>query len=131
MSANVKQIQILLMEPNPILFEGIANLLSAEPDMALVGSATSTLAGTDLLPQLQPNVILLDLDAAGANSAITFRKLRGAYSNASIIILASYELDPVATSLIQAGAAAVIAKHQLESRLLELIRTTQAGRTNN
>jgi DNA-binding NarL/FixJ family response regulator len=96
--------------------------------MELVGSAMSTLAGIDLLPQVRPNVILMDLD--GATSAATVRELRGIDSNASIIVLASYELDPAATSVIQAGAAAVIAKHQLESSLLDLIRTTRAGQTN-
>jgi two-component system nitrate/nitrite response regulator NarL len=118
------------MEPNPVLFEGIASLLSAEPDLELVGRAMSTHARVDLLPQLQPDVILLDLDPAGASSAITVRKLHGECSNASIIILTSYELDPAAASVIQAGAAAVIAKHQLESNLVELIRRNYAGRTN-
>jgi DNA-binding NarL/FixJ family response regulator len=130
MSTNERRIRVLLIEPNPVLLEGIASLLRAEPDMELVGSAMSMLAGADLLPQVRPNIILMDLDLAGASSAVTVRKLRSAYSNASIIVLASYELDPAATLVIQAGAAAVIAKHQLESSLLELIRTTQAGRTN-
>jgi DNA-binding NarL/FixJ family response regulator len=130
MSANERRIRILLMEPNPVVLEGIASLLSAEPDMELVGSAMSTLAGADLLRQVQPNVILLDLDLAGATSAMTVRELRGVDSDASIIVLASYELDPAATSVIQAGAAAVIATHQLENSLLDVIRTTRAGGTN-
>jgi DNA-binding NarL/FixJ family response regulator len=130
MSANEKPIRILLMEPNPVLLQGIASLLSAEPDMELVGSTMSTVAGSHLLPRLQPNIILLDLDPAGVSLANTVRKMRAAYPKASIIILASYELDPAATSVIQAGAAAVVAKHQLGSSLLELIRTTQAGRTS-
>jgi DNA-binding NarL/FixJ family response regulator len=130
MSVHEKRIRILLMEPNPVLLAGIASLLSAEPDLELVGRAMSTPAGIALLPQLQPDVILLDLDRAGASSAVTVRKLRGERPNVSIIILASYELDPAATLLVRAGAAAVIAKYQLESSLVELIRRTQAGRTN-
>jgi DNA-binding NarL/FixJ family response regulator len=130
MSANERRIRVLLMEPNPILLEGITSLLRDEPDMELVGSAMSALAGVDLLRQVQPNVILLDLDLAGATSAMTVRELRGVDTDASIIVLASYELDPAATSVIQAGAAAVIAKHQLENSLLDVIRTTRAGRTN-
>jgi DNA-binding NarL/FixJ family response regulator len=128
MSARANRIRVLLIERNHVLLEGIASLLRDEPDMELVGSAMSTLAGIDLLPQVRPNVILMDLD--GATSAATVRELRGIDSNASIIVLASYELDPAATSVIQAGAAAVIAKHQLESSLLDLIRTTRAGQTN-
>jgi two-component system nitrate/nitrite response regulator NarL len=130
MSANERRIRVLLIEPNPVLLEGIASLLRDESDMELVGSAMSTLAGVDLLRQVQPNVILLDLELAGTTSAMTVRELRGVDSNASIIVLASYELDPAATSVIQAGAAAVIAKHQLENSLLDLIRTTGAGGTN-
>jgi DNA-binding NarL/FixJ family response regulator len=119
-----------LIEPNPVLLEGVASLLRDESDMELVGSAMSTLAAVDLLRQVQPNVILLDLELAGTTSAMTVRELRGLDSNASIIVLASYELDPAATSVIQAGAAAVIAKHQLENSLLDVIRTTRAGRAN-
>jgi two-component system nitrate/nitrite response regulator NarL len=130
MSANERRIRVLLIEPNPVLLEGIASLLRDESDMELVGSAMSTLAGVDLLRQVQPNVILLDLELAGTTSAMTVRELRGVDSNASIIVLASYELDPAATSVIQAGAAAVIAKHQLENSLLDVIRTTRAGGTN-
>ena len=130
MSANERRIRVLLIEPNPILLEGIASLLRDESDMELVGSAMSTLAGVGLIRQVQPNVILLDLELAGTTSAMTVRELRGVDSDASIIVLASYELDPAATSVIQAGAAAVIAKHQLENSLLDVIRTTRAGRTN-
>jgi DNA-binding NarL/FixJ family response regulator len=130
MSANEKRIRILLIESNPVLLEGIASLLRDEPDMELVGSVKSTVAAVDLLRQVQPNVILMELDLAGANSDIAVRKLRAVASNASIIVLASYELDPAATSVIKAGAGAVIAKHQLESSLVDLIRTTRAGRTN-
>lgn len=130
MSANERRIRVLLIEPNPVLLEGIASLLRDESDMELVGSAMSTLAAVDLLRQVQPNVILLDLELAGTTSAMTVRELRGLDSNASIIVLASYELDPAATSVIQAGAAAVISKHQLENSLLEVIRTTRAGGTN-
>ena len=130
MSADERRIRILLIEPNPVLLEGIASLLRDEPEMELVGSAMSILAGVDLLRQVQPNVILLDLDLAEATSAMTLRELRGVDPNASIIVLASYELDRAVGSAMQAGATAVIAKHQLESGLLDLIRTTRAGRTN-
>lgn len=130
MSAKERRIRILLIEPNPVLLEGIASLLRDEPDMELVGSAMAILAGVDLLRQVQPNVILLDLDLAGTTSAMTVRELRGVDSDASIIVLASYELDPAATSVIEAGAAAVIAKHQLENSLLDVIRTTRAWGTN-
>jgi DNA-binding NarL/FixJ family response regulator len=130
MSANKKRIRILLIERNPVLLEGIASLLRDEPDMELVGSAMSRLTGIDLLRQVRPNVILMDLDLVGATAAATVRELRGVDSNASLIVLASYELDPAATSAIQAGASAVIAKQQLESRLLDLIRTARAQQTN-
>jgi DNA-binding NarL/FixJ family response regulator len=130
MSAAEKRIRILLIEQNPVLLEGIATLLRAEPDMQLVGSATSTLAGIDLLRSVRPNVILFDLDLDGATSASTVQQLREVNSSASIIALASYELDPVASSVIQAGAAAVIAKQQLENSLVDLIRRARAGRTN-
>ena len=130
MSANEKRIRILLIESNPVLLEGIASLLRDEPDMELVGSVKSTLAAVELLRQVQPNVILMELDLAGASSDMAVRRLRDASSDASIIVLASYELDPAATSVIKAGAVAVIAKQQLEGSLLDLIRTTRAGRTN-
>lgn len=129
MSANERRIRVLLIEPNPVLLEGIATLLRDEPDMELVGSAISTLAGVDLLRQVQPNVIVLDLGLAEPSSAMAVRELRGADSDASIIVLVSYELDPAATSVIQAGATAVIAKHQLENSLVDAIRTSRAGRT--
>lgn len=128
MSAHEKRIRILLLEPNPVLLEGIASLLRNESDMELVGSAMSTLAGIDLLRHVQPNVILMDLDLARASSGMAVRELRAVDPNTSIIVLLSYELDRSAGSVIEAGAAAVIAKHQLESGLLDLIRTTRARR---
>jgi DNA-binding NarL/FixJ family response regulator len=130
MAANERGIRVLLIEPNAVLLEGIVSLLRDESDMELVGSATSILAGVDLLGQVQPNVILLELDLAGTTSAMAVRELRGVDSEASIILLASYELDPAAIAAIQAGAATVVARHQLENSLLTAIRTTRAERTN-
>jgi DNA-binding NarL/FixJ family response regulator len=130
MSPAEKRIRILLIERNTVLLEGIASLFRAEPDMQLVGSATSTLAGLELVRLVHPSVVLFDLDLDGAGSALTVERLRAANSSALIIALASYELDPAATSVIQAGAAAVIAKHQLENSLVDLIRRARSRRTN-
>jgi DNA-binding NarL/FixJ family response regulator len=123
MSEPSDRIDVLIIEHNRILLEGLSHLLSEPPDMEIAGVATTGSAGLTLFEQKRPAVTVIDLELPDTNAAGLVRQIRRLDAQTSILILASYELDPAGAEAIAAGAAAVIAKDQIASTLVPLIRS--------
>lgn len=123
MTEHLGCLSVLLIEHNRILLEGLSRLLTGFPDIKVAGVADSASAGLALFDQKRPAVTLIDLELPGATAAILVRQIREIDAGASILILATYELDPACAEAIASGAAAVVAKSQICSMLAPLIRS--------
>ncbi len=122
MSVTPEPIQVLVIEHNQILLEGLTQLLSESPGITLVGAANSAAAGVALFKQQRPAVTIIDLQLPDAAPGDIVRRIRSLDAKTPILILAGYELDPAGAEAIAAGATAIIAKNQIASTLVSLIR---------
>jgi DNA-binding NarL/FixJ family response regulator len=120
-------IRILSVDDHSLLREGIAALVSREPDMELAAEATNGREAIELFRQNRPDVTLMDLqmpemDGIDATSAIC-REFPGA----RIIVLTTYVGDVQVKRAIQAGARAYLLKGLLRKELIETIRAVHLG----
>jgi DNA-binding NarL/FixJ family response regulator len=122
------RIRLLVADDHPMVREGIVAVVSAEPDMEVVGQASD---GRDAVVQfrdLQPDVTLMDvqmplLDGIGATAAI-----RAVSSAARIVILTTYNGDVQAVRALKAGASGYLLKSMFRTEVMDAIRTVHAGR---
>src|SRR5215475_11459272 len=87
------RIRLLVADDHPLVREGIVAVVSAEPDMEVVGQASDGREAVNLFRALQPDVTLMDvqmplLDGIGATAAI-----RSISATARIVILTTYDGD--------------------------------------
>jgi DNA-binding NarL/FixJ family response regulator len=122
MSDSSARTSILIIEHNRILLDGLTRLLSELRDADVAGVATSRSAGLTLFERTHPALTILDLELPGTDAAGLVRRLRQLDANLPILVLATYELDPAAAEAIASGATAIIAKDQIATVLLPLIR---------
>jgi two-component system NarL family response regulator len=127
MTEHSGRLRVLLIEHNRILLEGLSRLLSELPDMELAGVTSSASAGVALFEQKRPAVTVIDLELPDTTAAGLVRQIRQFDAGAPILILATYELDPAGADAIVSGAAAVIAKDQIASMLVPLIRSVASA----
>jgi DNA-binding NarL/FixJ family response regulator len=128
MSAEVSKIRILAVDDHPIVRQGIAGLLSIQPDMTLVGEASN---GREAIQQFRthhPDVTLMDLQMPEMNGLDALIAIRNEFPGARIIVLTTYAGDVQILRALKAGAQAYLLKNTLHKELLETIRAVHTGK---
>jgi two-component system, NarL family, response regulator len=121
-------IRILTVDDHPILREGIAAILAAEPDFELVGEANNGREAVDQFRAHRPDVTLMDLQMPHMNGIEAIRAIRKEFPDARIIVLTTYSGDAQAVRAFAAGAFGYLLKSMLRKELIETIRSAHAGK---
>jgi DNA-binding NarL/FixJ family response regulator len=127
MSSAPKPIRIALVDDHPILRQGIAALISDQPDLLLVGQASNGLEAIEQFRLHRPDVMLMDLQMPGMNGIDAMSAIRGEFPDARFVVLTTYTGDVQIVRALKAGARAYLLKSLLHRELLETIRSVHAG----
>jgi DNA-binding NarL/FixJ family response regulator len=120
-------INVLSVDDHPLVREGIAAILEAEPDMRLVGEATNGREALQSFRQHRPDVTLMDLAMPDLDGIAAIARIRSEFPAARIIVLTSYSGDARMLGALKAGASGYLLKHTLRRELLDAIRSVNAG----
>jgi two-component system, NarL family, response regulator len=122
-----KSIRVLIVDDHPLLREGIAALIRAEPDMEVAAEAGT---GREALAQFKlkhPDVTLMDLQMPDMPGIEAIIAIRGEFPDARIIVLTTYSGDVHVTRALKAGARGYLLKTNVNKELLATIRAVNAG----
>ena len=122
------QIRVFSVDDHPLLREGIAALVNNQPDMVLIGQASTGSEAIQLFKEYLPDVTLLDLRLPDMSGIDTLIAIRTAFPNARVIMLTTFEGDVEIHLALQAGASGYLLKNMPPSELLDVIRLVHAGK---
>jgi len=123
----VSAIRVLVVDDHAILREGIRALLSAHPDLEVVGQAADGLEALAEAARLDPDVILMDIAMPGLGGLETTLELRKQGRRGRVLVLSQYGDREYVRRLLQAGVAGYLLKKSAGAELAGAIRAVHRG----
>ena len=114
--------RIFVADDSDIVRRGVVGILSAETDWTICGEARDGLEAIRSVPELAPDIVLLDISMPGANGLEVTRKLREYGLTGQIVIISQNDADQLLPSAIAAGANACVDKSHLVADLVATIK---------
>lgn len=124
-------VKLLIVDDHPLFRQGVRSALSAYEDVEVVAEASSAEEALfwlqSVLPNQEPNVVLVDLNLPGMSGLDLTRQLRHQYPSVGVVVLSIYEGDEQAFNALQAGAAAYRSKEINPKNLADILRRVARG----
>ena len=121
------EIQVLLVDDQQIVRQGLATILRYAPGIEVVGEAGDGEEAIALAHQLEPDVVLMDLKMPRLGGIPATRQICAELPDTRVIILTTYDTDDLVFEGIKAGARGYLLKDATSETLVEAIRGALRG----
>lgn len=123
-------IRVLVCDDQWLVCEGLEAILSADPEIEVVGVAGDGAQALELVSQTRPDVVLMDLKMPGMNGIQATARISQQYPEVKVIVLTTYGIDEWVLDAIRSGAAGYLLKGTPREALIAAIKGTMAGQTH-
>ena len=127
MSRPVPSVRIVVVDDHEVVRAGFAALLDTQPDFTVLGTASDGAEAVQIIRELRPDVILMDVRMPGTDGIEATRQLAGGTDGPRVIILTTFDLDEYVYDALRAGASGFLLKDVTAERLFDAVRVVAAG----
>jgi DNA-binding NarL/FixJ family response regulator len=121
--------RVFLVDDHEVVRVGIRELLSASPDLEVVGEAASVTEALTMVPAVAPDVAVLDVRLPDGNGIELCRELMSRLPDLKCLMLTSFTDDEALFDAIMAGASGFVLKRILGTDLTTAVKTVAAGQS--
>jgi NarL family two-component system response regulator LiaR len=123
----MNKIKVLVVDDHPIVREGICALLAVVGDVEVVAEAANGNEAIDMVRELQPDVVLMDIAMPIMGGLEATRRICREFPKTKVLILTQYDDKEYVLPVIEAGASGFVSKADASSELISGIRSVYRG----
>lgn len=127
MMSNHTTITIVIADDHEMVRRGLRMTIAAEPDLVLLGEATTGREAVQLVAQLQPALVLLDVQMPDMDGVAAAQAIRQAHPSIAVVMLTSFAEDAQLYAALDAGVIGYLLKDINGDDLVEAIRGAVRG----
>src|SRR5436305_8796055 len=122
-----QKIRIVVADDHPIFRDGLCRLLALEEDFEVVAQAQDGRQVLEILQQLEPDILLLDLKMPGLDGLATLQRLQAAKNKTRVIVLTASDDKNEFVQAMKLGTSGIVLKQTATELLIKSIRKVHAG----
>lgn len=122
-----EKIRILLADDHAVLRSGLRALLSLEPDLQVIGEASTGAEAVDLAQRLRPDIIVMDISMPEMDGLAAAKAVQGLGIGCNIVMLTVHAEEAYVFETLQVGASGYVLKSSADRELIDAIRVAHRG----
>ena len=125
----VEKIKVLIVDDHQVVRQGLRTFLELQEDILVVGEASDGLMAVEMVRELEPDVVLMDLVMPNLDGIAATRQVRSMGVATKVITLTSFNENDKVFPSIQAGACSYLLKDVSPDDLVDAIQAAYRGET--
>ncbi|HUF13937.1 MAG TPA: response regulator transcription factor [Longimicrobiales bacterium] len=118
-----ERIKVFLADDHAVLRAGLRALLDAEPDLQVIGEASTGEEAVEQVAKLKPDVVVMDLSMPGAGGLEATRLIAGRPDSPKVLVLTMHPEEDYLMPVLEAGGSGFVRKTSADEDLTRAIRT--------
>lgn len=130
MTGSLRAVTVVIADDHTLFRQGVQELLSTDPDVEIVGEASTGTQAIALVRRSQPDVLLLDVQMPGPGAKEVIRQVNELSPHTAVVILTMLDSPGIVTGLLEGGAAAYLVKSIGRDELLATVHSVNSSQHN-
>jgi len=119
--------RVLIVDDHDLIREGLASLLSAQPDIEVVGKAREGLQALGMAHELRPDLVLMDVSMPGMNGLEATERIHETMPACKVVMLSERDDESILFEAVQNGAMGYVLKSTAIETLVPMLRRVMRG----
>jgi DNA-binding NarL/FixJ family response regulator len=126
-AAGAGRVSIAIVDDHPLVREGLAARISAQPDMEVCGEADDIESALELVVTKRPALVIVDIALRDGHGIDLIKRIVAAGVHTRMLVVSAYDESLFAERALRAGALGYINKQELQGKVVEALRTVLRG----
>jgi DNA-binding NarL/FixJ family response regulator len=120
-------IRLVIADDHPVVRDGLRAMLDTQPDIDVIGEASTGAEALSMARSLRPDLVLMDLQMPELDGASATERIRAEHEDVQVLVLTTYDTDADISRAIDAGATGYLLKDTHREDLFKAVRLAARG----